>query len=270
MSTAAAQAPLARPRSAWRVVAGRELADLWLGGRALILILVGTTILSAITYLAASNAELNLLDAKEAVSLIVQVAIVLGGVLALIVAADSVSGERERRTLEPLLLAPVARRDILAGKLVAALSLWVAVLVVSVPYVVVVAAGPNVVGPALGALVVFGTLLAILLACFGLVVSGLSATNRISLAASLLTVLVLAAPAQVPGVATRGPVGDAILHAIPVSATLRAVPELVVTGNSFAEVVPWLISPLACALAGLLVVGALAGRLMILDRGATR
>ncbi len=267
MSTVVAPAPLSRPRSAWRIVAGRELADLWLGGRALVLTLVGTVILSVITYLAASNAQLNLLDAKEAVSLVVQVAIVLGGVLTLIVAADAVSGERERRTLEPLLLAPVGRRDLLVGKLLAALSLWAAILLVSTPYVVVLASGPGSLGTALGALALFGTLLAVLLACLGLMVSGLAASNRLSLASSLLTVLVLAAPAQVPGVATRGPVGDAILHGVPVSAALKAVPELIVTGGSFAEVTPWLISPLLCALLALGVTAALAGRLMVLDRG---
>ena len=46
-----------------------------------------------------------------------QVAVAVGSLLTLVVAADGVSGERERGTLESLLLTPVSRRGLLLGKL---------------------------------------------------------------------------------------------------------------------------------------------------------
>ena len=46
--------------------------------------------------------------------------------LALLAAADAISGERERGTLESLLLTPVVAAGLVAGKLLAALSLWLA------------------------------------------------------------------------------------------------------------------------------------------------
>jgi ABC-2 type transport system permease protein len=69
--------------------------------------------------------------------------------MTLVVSADAVSGERERGTLESLLLTPVSRRAIVVGKLVAALSLWLGAIVVSVPYVWVLGRGVAVVGQAL-------------------------------------------------------------------------------------------------------------------------
>src|SRR3954447_21016394 len=118
--------PLPRRSSAgWVVILQQELRDLWLGGRGLMLALAFSLLLSVIAYLVATNRALNFLEQRESVNLTLQVAIAVGTLLALLVAADSVSGERERGTLEGLLLAPVSRRQIAVGKLLAAASLWI-------------------------------------------------------------------------------------------------------------------------------------------------
>ena len=67
---------------------------------------------------------------NEPVGVVVQVSSALGTVAALVVSADSISGERERGTLEALLVTPVSRNDIIIGKLVAATSIWIAALIV--------------------------------------------------------------------------------------------------------------------------------------------
>ena len=53
--------------------------------------------------------ELNFLEQRESLSLLLQVAIGVGSLLALLAAADAFSGERERGTLESLLLTPASR-----------------------------------------------------------------------------------------------------------------------------------------------------------------
>ena len=123
------------------VVAGQELRDLWLAGRGLPLMVAFSLLLSVITYLGATNRSLNFLERRETVNLTVQVAVAVGALLAMVVAGDAISGERERGTLESLLLAPVSRRGLAAGKLLAALSLWLAALVVTGPYLWFLARG---------------------------------------------------------------------------------------------------------------------------------
>ena len=91
----------------WVVVLEQELRDLWLGGRGLLLCLAFSGLLSVIAYLVATNTALNFLEQRESVNLTLQVAIAVGALLALLAAADAVSGERERGTLESLLLTPV-------------------------------------------------------------------------------------------------------------------------------------------------------------------
>jgi ABC-2 family transporter protein len=113
---------LAPPRRAWLVVAGQELRDLWLGGRGLALTLAYSLLLSVMTYLTATNSVLNFLEQREAVNLTLQVAVAVGALLVLLGAADALSGERERGTLESLLLAPVHRLDLVVGKGIAARS----------------------------------------------------------------------------------------------------------------------------------------------------
>src|SRR6267142_6618239 len=106
----------ARPR-AWPVVAGQELRDLWLGGRALLLSLAFSVLLSVLAYLVATNSALNYLEQRESVNLTLQVAIAVGALLALLAAADTISGERERGTLETLLVTPISRAGLTGGKL---------------------------------------------------------------------------------------------------------------------------------------------------------
>ena len=135
-------ASLATATSApWWIVFTRELRELWLGGKALTLVLIYTVLLGIYSYLFASNAELNLLPVQEVVLEIVKAAIFVGLFICLIIAADSVSGERERATLEGLLLTPVSRRQIVVGKYLAALSPWPVTIAIAIPYWVLLSHG---------------------------------------------------------------------------------------------------------------------------------
>src|SRR6476660_7267608 len=166
---------------AWAIVAVQELRDLWLGGRGLLLSLAFSGLLSVLSYLVATNQALNFLEQREAVNLTLQVAIAVGALVALLAGADAVSGERERGSLESLLLSPVSRLQLTEGKLLAALSLWVAALVLTIPYVWFLGRGVGIVGDALAIGALVGTLLAIFLVSLGVLVSIFSGSNRVSL-----------------------------------------------------------------------------------------
>ena len=204
MATAASAAlPDRRPR-AWAIVGAQELRDLWVGGRALLLALAFSVLMSVISYLAATNEALNFLEQQESVNLAVQVAITAGSLLVLLVAADAISGERERGTLENMLLTPVSRVGMVGGKLLAALSLGGAAFAISIPYVWFLGRGIDLVGEAIAAGLLVGTLVAVFLGSLGIVISTFSASNRISLSVSLFILLALFAPTQLPSSATRG------------------------------------------------------------------
>jgi ABC-2 type transport system permease protein len=231
----------------WVVVLGQEVRDLWIGGRGLLLSFAFSLLVSVIAYLAATNTDLNFLEQRESVNLTLQVAIAVGALLALLAAADTVSGERERRTLETVLLAPVARGQLAGGKLLAPLTLWLAAFVITVPYVWFLGRGVGIVGDALVTGLVVGTLLAVFLTALGFIISLFTTSNRVSLSLSLFLLLALFAPTLLPASAQKGWAGDLLLRVNPITAGERYVGKIVVNGHAWTEDVSWLVSPIVAA-----------------------
>jgi ABC-2 type transport system permease protein len=242
----------------WRIVAGRELRDLWLTGRGLPLMLGYAVLLSITSYLTASNRALNFLEQRETVGLTVQIAVAVAALLVLVSGADSISGERDRGTLEPLLLAPAPRRAIVVGKWLSALSLWAAAFVVSLPYVWYLGRGTRVTVAAVVGGFVVGGLLALFAGALGLVLSIVSSSSRLSLSGSMFLLLALYAPTQLPAGTRQSWFGDLLLRVDPFTAGLRYLGKVTVNAHGPATDAGWLVGPVVLALvlcAVLFVVG---------------
>lgn len=246
-AVAAREASPARREPAWLVVAGQELRDLWFAGQGLPLSVAFSLLVSVIAYLVATNTAINFIEQREAVNLTVQVAVAVGSLLTLLAGADAVSGERERGSLESLLLTPASRFDIALGKLLAAGSLWVAAFLVSVPYAWFLARGVGLTRDALVTEFVVGTLLSLFLVSLGLVVSIFAGSNRLSLSVCLFLLLALFAPTQLPSSAQRGWVGDLLLRVNPITAGEHYVGKIVTNGHGWHEDLSWLLSPAVAA-----------------------
>jgi ABC-2 type transport system permease protein len=255
-------------RPAWTVVAGQELRDLWLGGRGLLLTLAFSGLLSVLSYLVATNQALNFLEQRESVNLTLQVAIAVGALLALLGGADAISGERERGSLEGLLLTPVSRLQLTSGKLLAAVSLWFGAFVVTIPYVWFLGRGVGIVGDALATGVLVGTLLAVFLVSLGVLVSIFAGSNRVSLSVSLFVLLALFAPTQFPSGTQQSWAGDLLLRANPLTAGEHYVGKIVVDGHDWSQDATWLISPIAAAALFAFLAAAVGARMLRLGGGS--
>jgi ABC-2 type transport system permease protein len=256
-------------RSGWFVVAEQECRDLWSSGRGLILLFLFSVLLSAVAYLTSTNLALNFLEQRESVNLVLQFAVAVGVLATLVVSADGISGERERGTLETLLVTPVSRRSIIIGKLIAALTLWFATFLISIPYLWVLGRDVGILGPALALGFGVGTLLAVGLGSIGLLISAASNSNKTSVGASIFLLLILFAPTQLPSGLPQGWFFEALLRANPVASGLAYISSLLVEGHSWTQDLSYLITPLLTAIiaGGALV---LAGpQLVRLTRGVT-
>ncbi|HVQ91492.1 MAG TPA: ABC transporter permease subunit [Mycobacteriales bacterium] len=258
-----------RATPAWLVVAGRESRDLWVGGRGPVLLFAVSVLLSVLTYLLATNRVLNYLEQREAVGLALQVTVAVGVLVTVVVSADAISGERERGTLETLLLTPAPRRQVAAGKLLAALTLWLAIYAVSLPYVWVLARGVSVLGSAVPLGLAVGSMLAAGVAAVGLIVGGLASSNRVSLAASLFLLLALFAPTQLPAGTRQGWLGDVLLRLNPVASGVHYLGAVLVTGHRWTRDLSYLVSPALTAVLAGAVVLVCADRLIRLERGGS-
>ncbi len=239
----------APPKRAWAIVAEQELRDLWFGGKGLLLSLAFSVLLSVIAYLVATNRALNFLEQREAVNLVLQVAIAVGALLTLIAAADTVSGERDRGTLETSLLTPLSRLGLTGGKLAAVCSLWLAAFAITTPYVWYLGRGVGTAGESIATGALVGTLLAVFAASLGVLVSVFAASNRVSLSLSLFCLLALFAPTQFPTGAQRGWAGELLLRANPLTAGEHYVGKILVDEHPWRQDLSWLVSPTIAAAA---------------------
>jgi ABC-2 type transport system permease protein len=229
--------------SAWWLMFVRELSDLWIGGKALYLILAYSVFLGFQAYSQVKTSETSIIPPREMVFATLQVVFYIGGLIGMIIGADSISGERERGTLEALLLTPISRRQIILGKFLAGLSPWPIALLIAIPFLKMLAQGDAVFGQSLywGGLV--GTLLAIGFTGLGMLVSFWSNSNKASFFVSVGIYLVILLPTTWPGRAVRGFVAKFFQRMNPLEGTNELLEKILVNNRPAAQYADWLRTP---------------------------
>lgn len=239
------------------LVAREEVTDAWLRGIGPWLMAGVTIALSGVAVGIAYTSQINLLDAREGVAILVRVALGLGLLLVLYSGADAVSGARDRSTLESLLLTPVRHSSLVLGKAIAALVWWLVSFAVAAPYVMAVGSGPGGAIDALAVVATAGLALAVFFGFGAVLVSVRARTTLASIGTCIVAVGLLAVPALLPTTVTRGPIGTAVLRVDPVTSTLQLLNRVVVDQHAFSTEASWLVSPVVAALVvvGVAIVG---------------
>jgi len=255
---------LGRGIPAWWLVFIRELADLWIGGKALYLILAYSLFLGFQSYAQVKTNETSLVPPKEMVFASLQVVIYVGGLIGLIIGADSISGERERGTLEALLLTPGSRRQIIIGKFLAGLSPWPVALLIAIPFLKMLSQGDPIFGQSLYWGGITGSLLATGFTGLGMLISFWSNSNKASFFVSLGVYLVILLPTTWPGRTVRGVVAKIFQRMNPLEGTNEFLEKILVNNRPFAQYEIWLRTPevFAALIVGILLIYA-ASRLRI-------
>ncbi len=237
----------------WWLVFKREFIDLWTSARVVVLLVLFCAVMSVTSVMRQLESQLSLIPPVEMVFLTVLSAISFGLFVGLVIGADSISGERERATLEALLLSPAKPRQIVLGKFLAAMSPWPVTLLLAVPYVVVLGQGDPSVSEALWLGALLGGLMAVAFTGFGMLVSIWSSSNRSSLFASLLVYLIFLIPTQWPGSAQKGDLGYLVQQLNPLQASSEFLEKVIVNNRTVAEKQPYLLAAVYSAV-GVLVV----------------
>ena len=238
--------PSGRAVPTWWLVFSRELADLWIGGKALYLILIYSVLLGIMVYVYSFNTELSLIPPKEAVYEMLKNAMAVSMFIGLVIGADSLSGERERATLESLLLTPTSRRQIIVGKFLAGFSAWPVAYIIAIPYMHVLSQGDEVLSPAIlwGALT--GTVLVLGYTGLGMLASFWCNTNKASFFVSLGIYVLFLVPAELPG-KSAGAAGQFLQWINPMAAVNHFLSKHLVNYRTLAEFWTWLTSPVVFA-----------------------
>ena len=223
------------PSPTWWVVFAREATDLWVGGKGLTLVLAYTVMLGVWSYVMASNTDLRLIPPKEMVWEMLEASISVGCFICMIAAADNISGDRERGALEALLLTPTSRRQLVMGKFLATLSLWPAVMAVTIPYLAVLSQGTDILGPASMWGMLTGTALVSGITAVGMVISLWSNSLKTSMSAALGLFVLIFMPFALPGHAQTGPMGLLLQLLSPLMATYDFLAKVLVNNRALTD-----------------------------------
>lgn len=252
---------------AWWLFFTRELTDLWIGGKALILILIYSILLGVIAFVMASNSELSLMPPKEMIFELLKISIAVGGFISLIIGSDSISGERERSTLEWLLLTPTSRRQLIVGKYLAAVTPWPAALIITIPILALLSQGDESLGPAVLWGAILGSLMALALTGLGMLVSFWSNSNKTSYFVSLGIYLLVLVPTQLPGTAQTGAMGKLLKKISPMESTYHFLEKIIVNNRTLDELKVFLIAPSVFAILMIVVLIGYASPRLQLEAG---
>lgn len=232
----------------WLVVLKQELTDLWVGGRVYVLLILFSALMSVTALLNETESQMSLIPPAEMVFLTLMGSISFGVVIGLILGADSISGERERATLEALLLTPASRRQIIAGKFLAALSPWPVALLLSIPYMAVFARGHQVFGQAILAGALLGTLVAAAFTGFGMLTSIWAKSNKVSLMITLLVYIIFLIPTQFPGEVHKGDLGYFVQKLNPLQGTSGFLEKFLVNNRTLEELQTYIFAAVLSAI----------------------
>jgi ABC-2 type transport system permease protein len=234
---------------AWRLVFIRELADLWIGGKALILLFIYALVLGFVTYVITSDGELGLIPLREMIFETLETVIEVCLFIGLIISADSLSGERERNTLESLLLTPSSRRQIVAGKFLAAITFWPAAFILAIPTLQLLSRGDEIFGLSVFWGAILGSVLVLTYVGLGMLVSFWSNTNKISYVVSLGIYILFLIPAEMPETDQTSSLLAQFLQWInPIAAVNHLLSTLLMTNINFSEMWVWLQVPVVFAI----------------------
>jgi ABC-type transport system involved in multi-copper enzyme maturation permease subunit len=219
------------------------------------LYLTAAAILSVFSILLVSNTELSLLDNAQAVYLICGIVLAMGLLVAVVRGSDSFAGERERQTLELLLLAPVRGRQIALTKLGGTLLAWVLTFVLAIPYVWAVGSTGQNLAPALVYLFVSGALLTLIFSGVTLIVSTRTRSLAAALSVGLTLFLLFGSPVVLGPSLRQSGVGRIIDWINPFAHGLNMLDSVVVDSQGisfqlahlgvmagYAAVIVWLVS----------------------------
>ena len=239
------------------LIASKEAGELLLSVRGLIWLIAVTLALSVFGFLLVSNTELSLLDNAQVAYDMASIVTALGGLLALIVAIDSIAGERERGSLLPLLLTPVSRNAILAGKLGGIAIAWAVIYVLSLPYLWAVGStGQNMVD-SMVVTALLGTPVVLGFGFFGMGLGARAGAARTALLSGLVALAVSASPLVLGASLRQSSIGKIFDAANPFSAAANAYDAVIIDsqavsaqGVHFLVAGLWLIATLWFAASG--------------------
>ncbi|MGB8991549.1 MAG: ABC transporter permease subunit [Desulfobaccales bacterium] len=218
----------------WLPLVKREFQEDFKASRVAVFLVIATLVLSAFAVLLVSNTELSLLDNAQAVYMMAGIIVALAALVAVIRGSDGFAGERDRQTLEPLLLAPITGSGLAAAKLCGILFSWLTLFILAIPYLWAVGStGQNLFATILY-LFLAGTLIVLGFGGAALALSARMRTFKGVLSLGLTVLLLLSSPVLLGPSLRQSAVGRVLDLANPFAAALNTLDSVIIDSQGLA------------------------------------
>ena len=206
----------------------KEILEDFKAARGALLLVVTTLVLSAFSVLLVSNTELSLLDNAEAVYMMAGIIIALAALIAVIRGSDGIAGERERETLESLLLAPITGHHIALAKLIGILFTWLMLYLLTIPYLWAVGSTGQNLLPTLQYLLITGTFIVVIFGGMALALSAKMQTFKGALSISMTILLLMGSPVVLGASLRQSTVGHILDLLNPLAGALNTMDSVII------------------------------------------
>lgn len=183
-------------------------------------------LMSVLSFSFISVKELSLLDQPTVVMTTLKLLLGINILISMVIGSTMIAGEKEKGTLESLLLTPLTKRKIILGKLLAILIFWFIVTLVSMPYLFVLAYQANLFPTILIYLYGIGTVLIISFSSIALIFSTILVSTKNSMILAIMTFLITAIPMFLSTTMKKSGLAKFISENSPVSASMQAMKDI--------------------------------------------
>ena len=220
--------------NAWLSLVKREFQEDFQASRGAVFWVIASLVLSAFAVLLVSNTELSLLDNAQAVYMMSGIVLALAALVAVIRGSDGFAGERDRQTLEPLVLAPITGPGLAAAKLCGLVFSWLTLFILAIPYLWAVGStGQNLLA-AIMYLFLAGTLIVLSFGGAALALSARLKTFKGVLSLGLAMLLLFGSPVLLGPSLRQSAVGCALDLANPMAAALNTLDSVIIDSQGLA------------------------------------
>jgi ABC-2 type transport system permease protein len=230
----------------------KEIREQVLSLKGVIWMALAAVMFSGLSYSFITVKELSILAQIEIINTFLKVVIGYGLLITIISAAASIAGEKEQGTLESLLLLPLMKRNLVIGKWLGAMAIWLVIAIIAFPYLLALGNGTSLYGALFLFLFGFGTLTVGSFAAVALALSSLLQSSKNAIIVSVALFLVTALPDFLGTTIKKSGFGKVIDTISPLSGTMKLMKDLLINKLSIGHAVLNSVSMIWFAIAAIL------------------
>lgn len=204
----------------------KELRESLYESKGLWMIVASAFILTGLCFLVVNIKEGSVLAQNDILQYAIKAVIFLTLTVSMVLGSSSFVAEREENTMESLLLTPVSKLSLAIAKYAGVMMIGVLLYIVSVPYLIAIGAGSDLIVNSIFITFFGGLLLLIAFVAISIIFSIVMKSSKASILTSILIMIVLTFPALIQGIFKLSPIGLFILKIDPVACCFNMMSKM--------------------------------------------